>query len=114
MWVSIKEGPNKPPALAADYNFNNPVDSKNHPPDDAKKVKMDIKAYNIPNMALSPEIKSWVEAYKTANTLWKALHIICEGSNEIKAIKKNTLRSQYENFTHLKGEFVPQQLHRFV
>lgn len=65
-------------------------------------------------MVLSPEIQSRIEAYKTSNTLWKAPYKICEGSNEIKAIKKDTLRPQYENFSHLKGESVPQKLHIFV
>lgn len=37
-----------------------------------------------------------------------------EGSNEIKAIRKYTLRSQYENLNHLKGKSIPQKLYRLV
>lgn len=79
--------PFKPISLVADYNMITPIDTKGLTHEDAKKGQLEIKDYSMLDTALSPETQSRVEACMIANTLWKALHTMCEGSDEIKAIK---------------------------
>lgn len=54
LWTSIVEVPFKTKTLAANYNTNIRVDTKDSPLKDAKKVMLDIKAYSLLDTALSP------------------------------------------------------------
>lgn len=54
IWTSIAKGPHKLLNFAAYYNMIIPIETKDLPPEGAKRVKLDIKAYNMLDMALSP------------------------------------------------------------
>lgn len=56
IWTSNTEGPHKPLSFAADYNMTILIETKDLPPEYAKKVKLDNKAYIMLDMALNRKI----------------------------------------------------------
>jgi hypothetical protein len=117
LWESITEGNFIPATLSADPTYNNKQVSLKHPnltADDIKRIKIDIKAFSALKMALPLEVYMCCKEFKTAKTLWLQLEAMFDGKGELKKIRNNKLKYQFETFHHVEGETVSQQLHRFT
>ena len=119
LWYSIIEGPYMPESIPtndrAQYaNKPIPLRGVEMTAEEKKMVKMDLRAYASLTLALPMEVLMCVKDYKTAKSLWDHLEIMFAGNNEIKKMKKDTLKYQFETFKHSQGETVTQQIQRFV
>ncbi|KAJ0743680.1 putative transcription factor interactor and regulator CCHC(Zn) family [Helianthus annuus] len=65
-------------------------------------------------MGLGPDIAIGFRTCKSAKELWESLIDVYEGNEDMKESRRNLLRQSFNNFNHIYGETVDNQLQRFV
>ncbi|KAJ0870677.1 putative transcription factor interactor and regulator CCHC(Zn) family [Helianthus annuus] len=65
-------------------------------------------------MGLGPDIAIGFRACKSAKELWESLIDVYEGNEDMKESRRNLLRQNFNNFNHIYGETVDNQIQRFV
>lgn len=73
---------------------------------ETKKTSNNMKAGNILISALSVNIYFLISHYKTPKTMWGALQVLNEGTEDVNHSKINTLTWEYEPFHMELGQFV--------
>src|SRR6187200_2201722 len=65
-------------------------------------------------MALTPDIAQGFREYTDAKSLWKALHSVYEGNEDMKQSRQDLLRQKFNMFNHVLGESLEAQMQRFT
>ncbi|KAJ0491860.1 putative transcription factor interactor and regulator CCHC(Zn) family [Helianthus annuus] len=89
-----------------------PVDK--YTEEDFKIVEEDEMAFSYLTMALGPDIAIGFRTCKSAKELWEALIDVYEGNEDMKESRRNLLSQNFNNFNHIYGETVDNQIQRFV
>ena len=113
MWRSIVQGPREITQPDEDGVLK-VKEQKDYSDDDWTKVEPDDKALAALTMALTPEVATGYKQYTTAKSLWDALVESYEGNDEMKEVRKDTLRHKFNMFHHVLNESLENQIQRFV
>ena len=65
-------------------------------------------------MALAPDIAIGFRTCKSAKELWTSLIDVYEGNEDMRESRRNLLSQNFNNFNHIYGEMVDNQIQRFV
>ena len=82
--------------------------------EDMSRVETDDKALAALTMALTPEVAAGYKQYTTAKSLWDALVDSYEGNEEMKEVRKDTLRHKFNMFHHVLNESLDLILQRLI
>ncbi|KAJ0576133.1 putative transcription factor interactor and regulator CCHC(Zn) family [Helianthus annuus] len=104
LWRSILRGP--------DVKIKKPRDQ--YTEDDLLIVEEDDRALSYLTMGLGPNIAMGFRTCKSAKELWDSLVEVYEGNEDMKESRRNLLQQNFNNFNHIYGETVDNQIQRFV
>ncbi|KAF5805895.1 putative transcription factor interactor and regulator CCHC(Zn) family [Helianthus annuus] len=115
IWRSILRGPRE---IMMDsptddgVKVKKPVDR--YTEEDFKIVEEDEMAFSYLTMALGPDIAIGFRTCKSAKELWESLIDVYEGNEDMKESRRNLLSQSFNNFNHIYGETVDNQIQRIV
>ncbi|KAJ0879802.1 putative transcription factor interactor and regulator CCHC(Zn) family [Helianthus annuus] len=82
--------------------------------DDVLIAEEDDRARSYLTMGLGPDIAIGFRTCKSAKELWDSLVEVYEGNEDMKESRRNLLQQNFNNFNHIYGETVDNQIQRFV
>ena len=114
LWRSIIKGPTRITRISDDA-AKTVVDKMEDEYTDAdfELVDLDNQALAAINMALSLDISQGFRRYKSAKELWKTLHEVYEGNENMKQSRRDLLRQKFNLFNYIPGETLEEQIQRF-
>ncbi|KAF5815687.1 putative transcription factor interactor and regulator CCHC(Zn) family [Helianthus annuus] len=115
LWRSILRGPRE---IMMDSSTEPGVKVKKpksqYTEDDLLIIEEDERALSYLTMGLGPDIAIGFRTCKSAKELWESLIDVYEGNEDMKESRRNLLRQNFNNFNHIYGETVDNQIQRFV
>ncbi|XP_020989692.1 uncharacterized protein LOC110276928 [Arachis duranensis] len=81
--------------------------------EDKKKVELNAKAINMMHYSISFEEYQKVSRCKTTKEIWDKLQITYEGIEQVKEIRIDMLKKEYEMFDIIEGETIDKMFERF-
>ncbi|KAJ0861499.1 putative transcription factor interactor and regulator CCHC(Zn) family [Helianthus annuus] len=115
LWRSILRGPREimmESPTEPDVKIKKPRDQ--YTEDDLLIVEEDDRAFSYLTMGLGPNIAMGFRTCKSAKELWDSLVEVYEGNEDMKESRRNLLQQNFNNFNHIYGETVDNQIQRFV
>ncbi|KAJ0446497.1 putative transcription factor interactor and regulator CCHC(Zn) family [Helianthus annuus] len=115
LWRSILRGPRE---IMMDSSTEPGVKVKKpksqYTEDDLLIIEEDERALSYLTMGFCPDIAIGFRTCKSAKELWESLIDVYEGNEDMKESRRNLLRQNFNNFNHIYGETVDNQIQRFV
>ncbi|KAJ0839390.1 putative transcription factor interactor and regulator CCHC(Zn) family [Helianthus annuus] len=115
LWRSILSGPREimmESPTEPDVKIKKPRDK--YTEDDLLIVEEDDRALSYLTMGLGPDIAIGFRTCKSAKELWDSLIEVYEGNEDMKESRRNLLQQNFNNFNHIYGETIDNQIQRFV
>ncbi|KAJ0430204.1 putative transcription factor interactor and regulator CCHC(Zn) family [Helianthus annuus] len=115
LWRSILRGPREimmESPTEPEVKVKKPRDQ--YTEDDLLIVEEDDRALSYLTMGLGPNIAMGFRTCKSAKELWDSLVEVYEGNEDMKESRRNLLQQNFNNFNHIYGETVDNQIQRFV
>ncbi|KAJ0853333.1 putative transcription factor interactor and regulator CCHC(Zn) family [Helianthus annuus] len=115
LWRSILRGPREimmESSTEPGLKVKKPRDQ--YTEDDLLIVEEDDRALSYLTMGLGPDIAIGFRTCKSAKELWDSLIEVYEGNEDMKESRRNLLQQNFNNFNHIYGETVDNQIQRFV
>ncbi|KAJ0448317.1 hypothetical protein HanLR1_Chr17g0673931 [Helianthus annuus] len=115
LWRSILRGPREimmESPTEPDVKIKKPRDQ--YTEDDLLITEEDDRALSYLTMGLGPDIAIGFRTSKSAKELWESLIEVYEGNEDMKESRRNLLQQNFNNFNHIFGETVDNQIQRFV
>ncbi|KAJ0542527.1 putative transcription factor interactor and regulator CCHC(Zn) family [Helianthus annuus] len=115
LWRSILRGPREimmESPTEPDVKIKKPRDK--YTEDDLLIVEEDDRALSYLTMGLGPDIAIGFRSCKSAKELWDSLIEVYEGNEDMKESRRNLLQQNFNNFNHIYGETIDNQIQRFV